>query len=103
MINTNIIQQEIEQERQLGKIDYTSRETNLYKEHIVNNAEKIEPLMTQMGQWSILSNILNYIQHTRFNPMNYTLEVKAVNRYKSKPNMDRQFEELDFGATPQKL
>ena len=35
--------------------------------------------------------------------MNHTLEVKAMNRYKSKPDMDRQFEELDFGATPQKL
>ena len=35
--------------------------------------------------------------------MNHTLEVKAVNRYKSKPNTDRQFEELDFGTTPQKL
>ena len=56
-----------------------------------------------MEQLSILSNVLNYVQHTRFNSMNHTLDVKAVNRYKSKPNMDRQFEELDFGTTPQKL
>ena len=54
------IEQEIEQERQLDKMDDTSRETNPYKELIVNNAEKIEPLMTQMEQWSILSNVLNY-------------------------------------------
>ena len=74
-----------------------------YKELIINNAEKIEPLMTQMEQWSILSNVLNYVQHSRFNSMNHTLEVKAVNRYKSKPDMDRQFEELDFHTTPQKL
>ena len=59
--------------------------------------------MTQMEQWSILSNVLNYVQHTRFNSMNHTLEVKAVDRYKAKPNMDRQFEELGFGTTPQKL
>ena len=59
--------------------------------------------MTQMEQWSILSNVLNYVQHTRFNSMNHTLEVKAMNRYKSKPNTDRQFEELDFSTTPQKL
>ena len=63
----------------------------------------MELLMTQMEQWSILSNVLNYVQHTRFNSMNHTLDVKAVNRYKSKPDMDRQFEELDFGTTPQKL
>ena len=101
--NTNMIQQEIEQEKQLGKIDDTSGETNPYRELIVNNAEKIEPLMTQMEQWPILSNILNYVQHTRFNSMSHTLDIKAMNRYKSKPDADRQFEELDFGTIPQIL
>ena len=56
-----------------------------------------------MEPWSILSNVLNYLQHSRFNSMNHTLGVKAMNRYKSKPNADREFEKLDFGATPQKL
>ena len=72
---------------------------------IVNNAEKIEPLMTQMEQWSILSNVLNYVQHSRFHSMNHMLDIKAVNKYKHKPNTDgREFKELDFGATtPQKL
>ena len=103
MINTDTIQQGMEQEKQLGRIDDTSRETNPYKELILNNAEKIEPLMTQMEQWSFLSNVLNYVQHSRFNSMNHTLDVKAVNKYKSKPNIDREFKELDFGTTPQKL
>ena len=62
-----MIEQEIEQERQLDKIDDTSREINPYKELIVNNAEKIEPFMTQIEQWSILSNVLNYVQHSRLN------------------------------------
>ena len=62
-----------------------------------------EPLMTQMEQWSILSNILNYIQHSKFNSMDHTLDVKAMNRYKIKPDMGREFKELDFGITPQKL
>ena len=52
---------EIEQERQLDKMDDTSGEINPYKELIVKNAEKIEPLMMQMEQWSILSNVLNYV------------------------------------------
>ena len=56
-----------------------------------------------MEQWSILSNVLNYVQHSRFNSMNYTLDVKAMNRYKSKPEIGREFKELDFGVTPQKL
>ena len=57
-----------------------------------------------MEQWSILSNVLNYVQHSKFNLMNHTLNIKAVNKYKSKLNTDnREFKELDFGTTPQKL
>ena len=35
--------------------------------------------------------------------MKYTLTVKALNRYKVKPDTGREFKELDFGLTPQKL
>ena len=98
-----MIQQQIEQEKQLSKIDDGNGEINPYRELIVNNAEKTEPLMAQMEQWSILSNVLNYVQHSKFNSMNYTLNVKAMNRYKVKPDMGREFKELDFGLTPQKL
>ena len=104
IINTHTIEQKIEQEKQLNKIDDTSSEINPYQELIVNNAEKIEPLMTQMEQWSILSNVLNYVQHSRFHSMNHTLDIKAVNKYKHKPNTDdKEFKELDFGTTPQRL
>ena len=58
-----MIEQEIEQEKQLNKIDDARREINPYQELIVNNAEMIEPLMTQMELWLILSNVLNYVQH----------------------------------------
>ena len=98
-----MIEQKIEQERQLDKMDDTSRETNSYKELIVNNAEKIEPLMTQMEQRSILSNVLNFVQHSRLHSMNHTLDIKAVDKYKYRPDTDnREFKEFDFGATPQK-
>ena len=103
IINTDMIEQEIEQERQLSKIDDTNRETNPYQELIVNNAEKVETLMTQMEQWSILSNVLSYVQHSRFHSMKHTLNIKAVNKYKHKPSTeDREFKELDFGIMPQK-
>ena len=60
--------------------------------------------MTQMEQWSILSNVLNYIQYSRLHLMNHMLDIKAVNKYKSRPNTDnREFKELDFGVMPQKL
>ena len=95
------MEQEIEQEKQQDKMDDTSRETNPYKELIVNNAEKIELLMTQMEQWSILGNVLNYVQHSRLNSKNHTLDNKAVDKYKYKPSKDgREFKELDFDTTP---
>ena len=65
--------------------------------------------MTQMEKWSIFSNILNYVQHSRFNSMKHTLDVQAMNKYKSKLNVDNykyidsKFKELDFGTNPQNL
>ena len=82
MINADTIQHEIEQEKQLNRMDDKNGEINPYRELIVNNAEITEPLMIQMKHWSTLSNVLNYIQHSKFNSMNHTLNVKAVNRYK---------------------
>ena len=35
--------------------------------------------------------------------MSHTLDVKAMNRHKIKPDTDGEFQELDFGITPQKL
>ena len=55
--------------------------------------------MAQMEQWSILSNVLKYVQHSRFHSMNHTLDVKAVNKYKHKPNTDNiEFKEFNFGT-----
>ena len=80
----------MEQEEQLSKIDDTNRETNPYQELVVNNAEKIEPLMTQMEQWPILSNILNYVQHSKFHSMRHMLDIKAVNKCKTQIQHRRQ-------------
>ena len=103
MINTDTVQQEIEQEKQLNRIDDKNGEINLHRELVVNNAERTDPLMTQMEQWSILSIILNYVQNSKFNTMNHSLNVKVVNRYKVRPDMEREYKELDFGPIPQKL
>ena len=57
-----------------------------------------------MEQWLILSNVLNYIQHSRFHSMKHMLDIKVVNKCKHKPNTkDREFKELDFCTIPQKL
>ena len=68
---------------------------------IVNNAEKIEPLLTQMEQWSILSNTLTYIQYHR-HPKNYhSLGFSAVNKCGKNlcTKVERDILELDFGPT----
>ena len=48
IINADTIEQEIKQEEQLNRIDDTNGETKPYCKVIVNNAKKIEPVMTQM-------------------------------------------------------
>ena len=95
--------QEIEQKRQINRIDDTSRETNPYKELIVNNVEKIEPLLTKMEQWSILSNTLNYIQYDRHQKNYHSLGISVVNNCGQNPctkEVKRDILELDFGQTP---
>ena len=77
IIRTDTIRQKIKQEEQLNRIYDTSGETNPYCELIVNNAEKIEPMKTQMEQWSIFSNVLNDIQHGKFHTMKQMLDIKA--------------------------
>ena len=89
-INVDTIKHEMEQEEQLNKIDDMSGETNPNRELIVNNAEKVQPLMTQMEQWSIFSNVLNYIQHDRHPMINQNLSIKVINRYKDNSKKGRK-------------
>ena len=90
MINTDTLQQEIEHERQLNKINDTSRDTNPYKELIINNAEKTEPLLAQMEQWSILSNMLHYIQHDKHPKHYHNLCISAVNTCRNKSDVKEE-------------
>ena len=103
IINTATIQQELEQERQLDRIDDTNGETNPYKELTINNAERVEPLMTQMNQWSILSNALNYIQYDWHPKTYHSLGINAVNKHKINAKEKRDIVELDFGGMPEVL
>ena len=59
-------------------MDDNNRDENPYKELIVNNANRIEASQSQMEQWLILSNIINYVQHSK-NPRNlHFVTVKPV-------------------------
>ena len=43
-----------------------------YRDLVVNNADRVELLHSPIEQWSILSNVMSYVQHSR-NPFNFNL------------------------------
>ena len=67
-------------------------DTYHYRELIVNNAERVDTILSQMEQWSILSNIINYIQYNR-HPRNFhNLSIKTVNKVNHKQKSDTEDE-----------
>ena len=62
-----------------------------------------------MEQWSILSNVVNYVQYDRHLRNYYDLDIKAIDQKSHKKIYDKSKEEetqileLDFGDTPEKL
>ena len=76
------IKQEIDQEKDLDRIDDKSGDINPYIELTVDNAEKEGTALLQMGQWSILSNIINYTQYDKYQRNFHNLDIKAINHTK---------------------
>ena len=60
-----------------------------------------------MEQWSILSNVVNYIQYNGHLKNFYDLDMRAVDQKKHKKIYnkaeERQILQLDFGDSPEKL
>ena len=63
VINKDTTKQEMDQD--VDRIDDTKGEINPYHEIIVNKAERDNTVLLSMEQWSILSNVINYIQYDR--------------------------------------
>ena len=107
IINVSTMKQEIDQDRELNRLDDTSGDNNFYRELILNNAGKVDTALLQMEQWFILSNVVNYIQYDRHPKNFYSFNLKAVNRegYKRKSDIEeeKQVLELDFGDMSGKL
>ena len=61
LINKNTMKEEIDLDVQLNRMDDNSGDENAHRELIVNNAGKIESMLYQIEQWSILSNVINYM------------------------------------------
>ena len=70
LINIGTIKEELDADIELDRIDDNSRDENPYKELIINNAYRVENVLPQMEQRSILSNIINYVQYNK-NPKNF--------------------------------
>ena len=65
-------------------MDDTSGNKSLYRELIVNNTGKIETTLSQMEQWSILSNVIYYVQQDRHPKNIHTISAKPINKMKNK-------------------
>ena len=51
-------------------MDNSNGDKNPYKELKINNADRVEMSQSEMEWCSILSNVINYVQHSK-NPRNF--------------------------------
>ena len=65
-----MIKEELDADVELERMEDNSRDENPYKELIVNNVSRVDNALPQIEQWSILSNIINYVQYSK-NPKNF--------------------------------
>ena len=59
------MKEEIDPDIELDRINNNSGDENLYRELIVNNAGKIENMLSKMEQWSILSDVIDYVKYSK--------------------------------------
>ena len=70
LINKNTVKEELNADAELDRMDDNNGDKNSYRDLVVNNADSIEMPHSPMEQWSILSNVINYVQHSR-SPLNF--------------------------------
>ena len=79
LINKKTMREELDPEIELDKKHDNSGDENPYRELIVNNTCNIENTLPQMEQWSILSNVINYMQYNK-DPKNFhSIIIKPAN------------------------
>ena len=77
----------------MGKQDDISGDINPCRELKVNNAEKIEATLFQMEQWSIVSNVVNYVKYDKYPKNFHSLNVSTMNKENYKRNMKSEEEQ----------
>ena len=70
LINKNTIKEELDADIELERMDDNSGDENPYKELKVSNGSRVDDALTQIEQWSILSNVINYVRYSK-NPKNF--------------------------------
>ena len=78
IINIDTIKQEMDQD--LYRFNDTDGEINPYCKIIVNKAKRDDTILSQIEQWWILSNVVNYIQYDRHSNNIYNLDIKAIDQ-----------------------
>ena len=81
------IKQEIEEDRLSKNNIVDEEEVNPYHNTIINNIENV--ITSQMEQWLILSNIVNYVQYDRTPKDVYVLDIKAKDQKNHRNIYDR--------------
>ena len=103
LINKNMMRQEIGQDVELDQMDDTSGDENLYRESIANNTAKIETTLSQMEQWSIPSNVINYVQYD-IHPKNlHTISISPIKKVRNNAKIKqdekkRPISEVEFNV-----
>ena len=77
IVIVDTIKQEIEVDK-LDKMDDTNSKINPNHKIITNKVEKDDTIISQMEQWSILSNVVNYVQVDGHLKNYHVLDIKAV-------------------------
>ena len=89
-------------------MDDTSGNESPYRELIVNNAGRRENTSSQMEQWSILSNVINYVQYDKHPKNIHSMSVRPINKTQNKikntmVEEEKPISEIDFRDTLERL
>ena len=83
------MKEELDVDAELDRMDDNNGDENPYRDLVVNNVDRVEMSHSPIKQWSILSNVINYVQHSR-NPFNFHfMMVKPVKFSKTVKTKDR--------------
>ena len=74
------MREEIASGMELDRMDVNSGDENPYRELIVNNTGKVENTLSQMEQWSIPSNVINYVQYSKNPKKFHAMLIKLINK-----------------------